>query len=398
VTVTQPRTGPGLRQPAAQPTAAAAAPAQAAASPQRPVTSSGHVRYSVRALGDVDTDGLCPPLVSPAGDFLVVQQGRPPTWPTLLAQDGASTPAATSLAVFRIADGALQPHPPASPLPRGLLAGRSADENGFLVESPRPDGSRWIGRVAWASGELTWLVQGGAVNAHATLTPRAGLVFVRREPGAPRSELVLRAADPDGAEAVLASDDESYLFPTFGDDPGVLAAFALHADGMDLVLVECVESADAADAAPALRLRARRFLAAAASATVAYQACAAAQSPLPRAARAPADACITFLHPGPLRAYACWTADGRLAPLMPGSFAAVPALAQRDGAVQFLQSTPGGLALAPADRARAPFPIVDAPALARATQRPDTFILLAPGPESGPFTCRISVLSIRNPD
>src|SRR5690606_7506270 len=68
------------------------------------------------------------------------------------------------------------------------------NERGFLVESPRPDGSRWIGFADWKTGSLDWLIRDDQVNAHAVLAPNNALAFTRRRDASSPSELVFLPA------------------------------------------------------------------------------------------------------------------------------------------------------------------------------------------------------------
>ncbi|MGH7289907.1 MAG: hypothetical protein ACREJT_01760, partial [Myxococcota bacterium] len=87
------------------------------------------------------------------------------------------------------------------------------DENGFLIESPQPDGSRWIGKVAWTTGEITWLIQDEFVNAFASLGPGGRLAWSRRAVDGDNFELVIRA---DRIEWSLGQPGEDWLMPVWG--------------------------------------------------------------------------------------------------------------------------------------------------------------------------------------
>lgn len=372
-------------------------------------TSSSRIRFTSRPLGRVSYDGLCPPIIAPAGDFLAVQQGRAPTWPTLLAQDQAEPPLGTTLAIYRISASAVQPYAPPTPAPPALLLGRSADPAGFLVEAPQPGGSRWIGRIEWVSGDLTWLVRTNDVNAHAALSPRGDLVFTRRAVGSARAELVLHRA-ADVRELTLADAGGAYVFPTFADDPTVFAAFALLPGGMEVVLIRVP---DGAERSGSLTILGRHWLCASAALITAYQAISPLQTPLPlRARRAtdpaspisqPPPGALAFFHPALGRMAVIDSQRSEVIPLLAGSFAAVPVL---DGSSppQYLQSTHGGVALGPpglplsTTRAAAAVSVLPGPSIARATTKPDLFILVGPAPESSEYQCEISVLHLAKPE
>jgi hypothetical protein len=183
------------------------------------VIPCGTIRYDVQVL----------PLVSPDGRFLATHQGRAPTWPTLLAQPDATIPIGTSLAIYDISDTTPEPIKPASDLPLALVLGRSADNQGFLVESPRQNGARWIGRVSWVTGELAWLVKDDYVNAHAFLSPDGTLAYARREIRADRFSLVV-----DGRE-VPASHDVSLEYPFATHEADLVYAMERSRQGVAVV-------------------------------------------------------------------------------------------------------------------------------------------------------------------
>lgn len=173
-------------------------------------TASGRVIFGIEPLGAVEYDGMTLPVISPGGGALAVQAGAPAEWAALLAVPGA-TSAASRIEVYDLRQRpiALAPWSAAartpegeSPIPVGALLGRSTDASGFLIEWPRSDGSRWIGRARWDSGRVEWLVRGESVNAHAVLLADGSLIFTRQAPGAAAPELVERR--PDGVEGVIA--------------------------------------------------------------------------------------------------------------------------------------------------------------------------------------------------
>ena len=168
------------------------------------------VSIDFRPLGRIATDGFTLPVLSPDGRLLAVQTGSVPDRATMLARPGQRAPLASRVATYRVdATGLVRLGESDS----GLVLGRQADAKGVLIESPRPDGSRWIGRLAWDAREVDWLVQDGRVNAFASFGPGDGLAYSSRETNTRRFELVVRR---DGTTARLPEDGaRSYLFPTF---------------------------------------------------------------------------------------------------------------------------------------------------------------------------------------
>lgn len=189
-------------------------------------------RLDFRTLGTVATDGCTLPIFSPDGRRLAVQTGVVPDEATALARPGQRPPRASRIAIYQIEGRSLTR---LGETEAGLVLGRSADARGFLVESPRPDGSRWIGRIDWGSAagtggeEPEWLVQDGQVNAFAALGPAGELAYATRDVRERRFDLVVRR---DGVAARLSGDGiRSYLFPTFSADGARLLAIAVR-DGI----------------------------------------------------------------------------------------------------------------------------------------------------------------------
>lgn len=217
------------------PTSAAALPDGPIASPALNATRTiSRVVVNIAPLGAVPYDGLVLPQLSPDGRFIAVEEGEPPGWPSLLAEDDAVPALATRIAVYDLAGTPPTRVPSNEPMPPGALLGRATDAVGYLIEWPRPDGSRWIGRVHWVGGRVEWLVQGQAVNAHAVYTPRGGLLYTRRAPGAANAELVLAA---EGQESVRSDPAGSYCFPVTTADVAVAYTLVRTATGIDLEAV-----------------------------------------------------------------------------------------------------------------------------------------------------------------
>lgn len=244
LTVLPSRAAPGSTAPGASsaptsvplPSGPIAAPAAAA------TNQSARILVRVDQLATIPFDGQVLPLVSPDGRFIAAQQGEPPSWPTLLAQPGAEPANTTKLAVYDISQSPPESNARAiefpSPLPPGLVLGRSCDSRGFLVESPREDGCRWIGRASWLGGNIEWLVQGSAVNSHAVFTLRGDLLYTRRTTAGSSNELVLLT--PRG-ESVRSAGDGSYLFPLCTTEKDLAYAFNLTPQGLQVEAIRIAE-------------------------------------------------------------------------------------------------------------------------------------------------------------
>jgi hypothetical protein len=193
---------------AAVPEAVSDAPVRAPG-PRGSIVGSA-VSIDFRPLGRVATDGFTLPVPSPDGRLLAVQTGAAPDLATMLARPGQRAPLASRVATYRVdATGLVR----LGESDTGLVLGRHADAKGVLVESPRPDGSRWIGRLGWDAREVEWLVQDGRVNAFASFGADGSLAYSSRETSTRRFDLVVRR---DGQSSRLSGEGaRSYLYPTF---------------------------------------------------------------------------------------------------------------------------------------------------------------------------------------
>jgi hypothetical protein len=188
-------------------------------SPQGTALVDSALRLDLRPLGSVATDGFTLPLLSPNGRFLAVQTGTPPDAATALARPGQRAPRASRIAIYQIDARSLSR---LGETDGGFILGRSADDNGFLFESPRPDGSRWIGRIPWGTETATkgfepeWLVQEGGVNAFAALGPDGSLTWSRRDARARGFDLMVRRG---GVVTRMSGEGlRSYVYPSFNAD------------------------------------------------------------------------------------------------------------------------------------------------------------------------------------
>ncbi|MEM1424136.1 MAG: hypothetical protein AAGH64_09050 [Planctomycetota bacterium] len=192
-----------------------------------PAFNATRVNASVRAviepLGRVPYDGLVLPLVSPDGTRLVTQTGSPPTWNVMLAGPDAGVSLRTRLEVYDITSAPPRRVSLPDPIDAGILLGRSANANGFVVEEPLPDGSRRVGVCSWATGAIDWIAsEPGVVYTGGVVTDDGELVATRREVG-----------EPDGAlwssrMGELARDDRSvYTYPLLDGNTSQVASLEL---------------------------------------------------------------------------------------------------------------------------------------------------------------------------
>lgn len=151
-------------------------------------------RISIQPLGTVAYDGFTLPIVHGRTDraHLAVQAGRPPSEDVLLARNGATSPGAS------VEIHALGPERETTLVRShggGMVLGRSATEEGVLVERPNADGSRWLGVAPWSGGDIRWLKSDGNVNAFGWLHENGTLAYAQRRPDERDFELVIRPGD-----------------------------------------------------------------------------------------------------------------------------------------------------------------------------------------------------------
>ncbi len=186
-------------------------------------------------LGSVPFDGRSLPLVSPHGRFIATQTGVGPTWPTLLAEPAATVPAETRVEVYEILRGPDAVPARRTTLPDPMILGRSGDQTGFLVESVRPDGARWIGYARWSGGPVKWLVSDGHVNAFGSLGPAGALAWSRRAPGEDHFDLVIRRA---GEQWTLGAQGGDWLNPIWSPTGAGLYALRLVQGRLEVIFVD----------------------------------------------------------------------------------------------------------------------------------------------------------------
>jgi hypothetical protein len=305
--------------------------------------STSRVVVSVAPAGGVVYDGQCLPVTSPDGRFLAVQEGDPPPWPTLLADHSATPAYGTRVSVYDLSGAtAARVEWPETPTP-GLLLGRGADGTGVLVEWPREDGSRWVGRLAWLSGQVQWLVTGEAVNAHAAWTADGRLVFTRRLPHDPPEATLLVLRNTDGSESSRRAAGGGYAFPITTQDPSVVYALVRTPAGTDIEAVRVLADTASGPARLGSTL-ARRNVSRSPDPAMAYQVTASVQNALP--SRDASDHPALLYHPELGRMVTFEARQSGFGPLAPRSIAAVRWT--RGGADGYLCTTPEGLLFTPA--------------------------------------------------
>ncbi len=191
-------------------------PAAASASPEQsalpiPVVRARQFIAAILPLGTVPYDGFALPIIRPDGRAVATQTGYGPSWPTVLAEPDAVVPRGSAISIYDLswADGEASHR---FTINEPAILGRSCDQRGFLIESPRSDGSRWIGFVAWETGAIQWLVADDHVNAFAALGREGQSAWSRRAQDAEHFDLVIRTAEN---EWTIAAEGDDWLMPTF---------------------------------------------------------------------------------------------------------------------------------------------------------------------------------------
>jgi len=182
------------------------------------------VRFRLVPLQTCPSNGFTLPIVSPDGTYAAVQSLGAARWQTLLASSNEHGLDGGRITMHDLTKGT------SAVVPGGeVLLGRSADTRGCLIESPRPDGSRWIGLAPWDGSEPQWLVQDEQVNAFASIGPKDRLVWCRRAREGNQFDLVVRHAD--GEQVIPAPEDGNWLAPQFTGDGRSLVVLRLR-DGV----------------------------------------------------------------------------------------------------------------------------------------------------------------------
>lgn len=366
-----------------------------------PATVASTVQLTVRPVGSIPYDTQAIPLTSPDGRYVATQVGPPPTWPTLWATDDAEPPISTveAYAIDRGAPARIEwPQRP----PDAIVLGRSANDQGFLVESIQADGSRVIAMIAWASGRSEILAQEpGQVCAHATYTPRGELAFTSRSVDNARPA-VLCLRSRDGTISTISNPAGSYAYPmTSGDDRFVYALcvrtpeFGARTAALEIHAIR-VDRSSGRDSARLGTVAWTYRLGDATDPAVLHEFAAALAQPGPTAVTGPdgvprsADAAapLTIFRPGSARVHVLDMDRGRSLPLPPTTVSAswlntARLAGARQGEVPgFICTTSEGLLFYPDPRRVSgrvqPIRLLSRPYLARPLRAPDEFVLFGP--------------------
>jgi hypothetical protein len=217
-----------------------------------PIGSASQTSVATVGLCAVPYDGFTLPLVSPDGRWLAVQTGVAPEWPTLLAAQDARIPMASGLEIWFLGDAV---GTRVATGPSGVVLGRSADREGFLVEEMLDDGSRRIGKIAWpreaaTSGvaparpvgvEPEWLIDDGMVNAFAALGPDGSIAWCSRD--VKETGFTLRVRTATAAFDIPPGPEQSWMLPVFADDGRMIFSLRYRDGVTDLVAADVASEA-----------------------------------------------------------------------------------------------------------------------------------------------------------
>jgi hypothetical protein len=283
-------------------------------------------RAIVEDLGWLPADTSTMPVVSPAADAVAVQRRPSPSVESRLGRTSGLESTPPAVAIHRLtAAAAGEParfdggRVAAEP----LLLARAADNAGPMVEGPRADGSRWIGRLRWSDGAIEWLVSDEAINAMPAAGPGGLLAWCRRDRGEGGNSL--RLSDATGRRRNWpAEEGHQWILPHFSGDGRHLMAL-LQGDGRAELIAWPLADLDGPSIVQPLSARVDAALSLAALSGAA----------VPEGEAAGPG--WWMIHPD-LRRLVCWLPDSaRFDPMPPSSFAWVGpiagglALADRDG-------------------------------------------------------------------
>jgi hypothetical protein len=196
-------------------------------------TRTAGVTAVVYDLGTIPYDNMTLPLVSPDGRYIATHRGVAPDWSTLLAGPNASVPATTRVEIYRLGESEDEAPQLKAIVDEAAILGRACTSEGFLVEAPRENGSRWIGLASWETGLVRWLVaDDNAVNAFATVREDGALAFSSRPIDGAEFDLIVRKG---GAEWRLPGQGGDWLMPTWSGAGDGLFALLLRGESLDLV-------------------------------------------------------------------------------------------------------------------------------------------------------------------
>jgi hypothetical protein len=340
----------------------------AARQQRRAKVAKGAFRGESWTVGSVPWNATILPLLSPDGRWIATSTGTPPSNAARMGLPGARPPIGSKIEIWEVLTGHAgirQQHSIELP----FVLTDSADDEGFLVESPQSNGSRWIGKVDWRTAEVTWLVDDDHVNAMPSIGPRGRLAWCVRERDEKRFSLAVRFAT--GQSFTVPTKRAEWLLPMWSSRSAMLSAWRL-GDGGLLTLVSMDADSPSTMAGPARQI----MVMTGANRWDAFKAT--ANRTTVRGLHGPSIEQVIFYHPIEQR-MAVWMPTGinadRVVSLAPGSIDAL-----HDDRGDFLLTMPGGLHWQGRSDLRNVVRVDHVPVFARSTTDPmRPFLLLDPG-------------------
>ena len=200
------------------------------AAPDAEQSASADIDWTIATL---PWDRFTLPVIAPSGRHAAVQLGPPPPRSTIFGDTPGTAPD-TVIELHSLDPQAAQRTTPRRAAEDGLLLSRFADDQSVLVEAPRGEAGRWIGRVEFATGAVEWIVEDSSINAFPALGPRGALAWSRRDRSDDRFHLVVRSG---GRTRIIDDGTGDWLFPQF-TAPGQLRAWRITDGGLHLVQLD----------------------------------------------------------------------------------------------------------------------------------------------------------------
>lgn len=176
------------------------------------ITTSQDIDWTV---GVLPWDRFTLPTFSPNGLHVAVQLGQSPPIDVLCGNNNTQIDS-TSVELHLLDPIQGQRTAPFVIARSGLMISRIANNEGVFVESPNGDQGRWIGKIDWATGTLSWIVANEQINAFPALNNKGDLAWSCRDQQDHRFHLVLQTAR---RQRIFDDGESDWLLPLFvGDD------------------------------------------------------------------------------------------------------------------------------------------------------------------------------------
>jgi hypothetical protein len=180
--------------------------------------------------GVLPWDRFTLPVFSPNGLHAVMQLGNQPA--TSILCGDANTPIdSTNIELHALDPVRGRRIAPLHISRKGLLLGRFASNNHFLVTAPLGEQGRWIGQIDWATGSLTWIASDTSMNCFPAISASGDYVWSRKVDNDDRFHLVYKSLR---GTRVIDDGKSDWLLPFFvGTDR--LRAYRIYENQLALV-------------------------------------------------------------------------------------------------------------------------------------------------------------------